>query len=438
MQKIMRVLRNIFFSAHSAFFTICLSAGWTSPVLAKLAEIEDNPLGRPLTAEESDLIGSIFFVGASIGPLLCIFSVEMFGRKKMLTMLSAITPISYLILTFAENVELYYIARVLLGVYAGASLSIEPVYVSEIVKPEEREFLMSCVSIFNFGGILAAYALGPFIPLTYFNLLTAVFSFSFVILLGLGCPESPYYVMLREGKEETRVLLKKLRKGDVEIELQEIEKTVKNQTRNSYFDIFKSTKNLKPFILATVPLVLQQYCGITLIVTYSQLIFLQTDISIPSHICSIIVVCLQISTSFLTPTLLKSQKLTQKSLLFLSFTGLGLCNSVLGCFFLYGKEIEELNWLPLIALIGFVTFYNCGIDPIPWITLGQVYPMNINSVGTALSSSIFFISIFPVLYLFYKVDLSYLFLSSAFSCFLGILYTKFVFTEQFEKKEGNI
>ncbi|XP_044759701.1 facilitated trehalose transporter Tret1-like isoform X2 [Coccinella septempunctata] len=397
--------------------------------------MEDNPLGRPLTPEESDLIGSIYFIGASIGPLLCIFSVERFGRKKMLALLSAITPISYIILTFAENVELYYLARVLLGLYAGAALSIEPVYVSEIAGPQEREFLMSCVSVFNFGGILASYAVGPFIPLFYFNSLIAVFSLTFVILLALGCPESPYYVMQTKGKDETRVLLKKLRRGDVEGELQAIEKTVGNQSRSSYFEIFKSTKNFKPFVLATIPLVLQQYCGITLIVTYSQLIFLQTEISIPSHICSIIVVCLQISTSFLTPTLLKSQKFTQKSLLYLCFTGLGLCNLVLGFFFLYGKDVASLNFLPLVGLIVFVVFYNCGIDPIPWITLGQVYPMNINTVGTALSTSIFFISIFPVLYMFYKVDLSYLFLSSAFSCLLGLLYAKFIFTENFHKKE---
>lgn len=256
----------IAFVAHSVFFTICVSAAWTSPVLAKLSETENNPLGRPLDPEESDLIGSLFYVGASIGPVLCIFTVETFGRKKMLAVLSAITPISFAVVAFAENVELYYFIRIALGLYSGAALSIEPVYVSEIAGPEEREFLMSCISMFNFGGILAAYAIGPFIPLFYFNNLIAVFCLVLVILLACGCPESPYYVMQTKGKEETRVLLKELRTGDIENELEDIEKTVKNLNKYSYFEIFKSTKHFKPFFLATMPLVLQQYCGITLIV----------------------------------------------------------------------------------------------------------------------------------------------------------------------------
>ncbi|KAL3274505.1 hypothetical protein HHI36_015888 [Cryptolaemus montrouzieri] len=420
----------IVFVVNSFFFMGCMTAAWTSPVLAKLNGTEDNPLGRPISPEESDLIGSLFYVGAAIGPLLFISSVEKLGRKKALILLSFIVPIAYATLAFANKVEIYYICRVALGFYVGAAFSIQPVYVSEIIAADERGYLMSFVSFFSISGLLAAYILGSFLPLFYFNSFIAIFSLIIIVLLAFCCPESPYYVMQFEGKNRAREVLKKLRtKNDVEKELEEIEETVEEEARKSYLELFSTKENFKAFVMATTPLLLQQFSGITVIITYSQLIFIETDVSIPSHQCSIIVAGLQLITTFLTPTLLKCKKFSRKSLLIFTLLGVGFCNFSISFYFFFARNIGYLNWLPLGGLIGFVIFYNCGLDPIPWMLIGEIYPMNIKAVGSAFSASVFSLAVFPLLYSFHKVPMCYMFLGSACCCFLGTLYVKIFVTE---------
>lgn len=415
---------------HEVYFNICLNAAWPSPVLAKLNRLdpEDNPLGRRVTDEESDLIGSLFFVGAAIGPLVIIVLVEKFGRKNVLDGLSLMIPIAYVVLTFTNDIDMYFICRTVLGFYSGAALSIQPVYLTEILPKEEKDFLMSLETVFNFMGILYAYAIAPAIPLFYFNLSVVIFAIFIFVLQAVACPSSPFDVMKSRGVEETRAVLQTLRnKEDVNAELEEIRNIVITDSKKSYFDIFKSKDSWKALMVGTVPLIIQQWCGIPLLITYSQLIFNKTNISISSDMCSIIVVVFQVSTTFLTPVLLKCKTFTRKGLVILCLTLLGLCNLVLALYFFYGLTIPALNWLPMVALIAFVISYNCGIDSIPWIIMGEIYPTKISAVGSAISTSLFFGSIFPLLYSFRKVNIGYLFLTSFTDCVVGILFFAFVY-----------
>lgn len=67
--------------------------------------------------------------------------------------------------------------------------------------------------------------------------------------------------------------------------------------------------------------------------------------------------------------------------------------------------------------------------------MGNTYPLNISSEGTALSTSIFQLSVFPSLFFFHKIELAHLFLfSSAFSL-LGIIYIKFFVLPDIEKEK---
>ncbi|KAK1136079.1 hypothetical protein K0M31_000648 [Melipona bicolor] len=51
--------------------------GWTSPVLPNLGStLEDNPLGRTITADENSWIGSLISVGAIIGSFVAGYLAE--------------------------------------------------------------------------------------------------------------------------------------------------------------------------------------------------------------------------------------------------------------------------------------------------------------------------------------------------------------------------
>ncbi|XP_044759698.1 facilitated trehalose transporter Tret1-like [Coccinella septempunctata] len=415
--------------AHTFFFGIAVAMSWTSPVLSKLSETEDNPLGEPITPDQSDLIGSLLYIGAAIGPILFIPAAEYFGRKNVLLILSVIPPLTYGTFAFAKVVELYYVCRILQGVYMGGSLSVQPVYVAEILSNEERDFYMSLGTMFGFSGLLVVYAVGPFVPLIYFNGFFAIFGVVVVILLAFGCPETPFFMMKTKGKDATNELLMLIRQKFDNKEADEIQSTINNEVRDSFFDLFSSTKNIKLFIMATMPLLLQQFSGISILLTYSQPIFDKTNISITPAVCSLIVACFQVSTSFLTPALLKSGRFSLRILLLFCLTGMAICNVILALYFFAFNDTPSLNWLPLLGFVLFVPFYNCGIDPIPWMLLGQIYPRSLSSVGSALSTSIYFLATFPSLFLFSKIETGFLFSYCAFFCCLGIPYVLFIFSE---------
>lgn len=414
------------FTAHSIFLICCFSYAWPSPVLSKLLQGQDSPFENPITTDESDLIGAIFYIGASIGPLCFICMVNKFGRRRVLIFLSCIPPIAYGIMVFAKTVKTYLICRTFLGLYVGASFSIQPVYLAEVLANDEKDFLMSFVTLFSFIGVFAAVTIGPFVSVVHFNGIIAVLSTIILGLVAFGFPESPYYIMQTQGKGPTQILLRKLRKGKIGNEAQDIEERVFGDSEQSCCQIFSSLTNFKTIILATIPLLLQSSCGVALLINYSQLIFNETSISIPSHFCSIIVVGLTFCTAFLAPVLLKTNKISPISILILCLAGVGICDLIMSLYFLFGRALPFISWLPLIILICFVLIYNCGLDPIPWMILGNTYPVHISAAGTAISLSIFEFSIFPTMFMFHKVDLSFLFLVSAVVCFLGIFYVMLV------------
>lgn len=415
-------------------FLTCLSIAWPSPVIPKLFVAEENPLGRPITPAEGDMLASIFFIGAAVGPILFFGVVEKIGRRKVMIAISFIPPICYGTMVYADNLILFNICRVLLGLWNGTMFSIEPAYVSEVLSDKERSFLMSIISTFGFSGVFTAFAVGPFISISLFNGLITLVSFIIALLMTMGFPESPYYLMKTEGDVATRKLLNKLRNEEIESELTEISKTVANETRSSYFEIFGEISNLKALTLATFPLLLQSYSGIALILNYSQLIFMETNVAISPEWCSIIVIGLTLSTTFFTP-LFMNKNISIYTLLILCLSGIVTCDFIMGMYFMFGKSYTNINWVPLVILICFVLIYNCGLDPIPWMIMGNTYPLNISSEGTALSTSIFQLSVFPSLFFFHKIELAHLFLfSSAFSL-LGIIYIKFFVLPDIEKEK---
>ncbi|KAK9873757.1 hypothetical protein WA026_002112 [Henosepilachna vigintioctopunctata] len=415
----------IVFVVTSSLWLASITVSWPSPVLVKLRGTEDNPLGRPITPDESDLIGSLLFVGASIGPLLFIGIVERFGRKLSLLLSSAIMPLVFLTVAFTDKIEIYLICRVLTGFYFGVTLSIQPSYVSEICTPDKRSVLMSFSTLFLMFGVSTSDTVGDALTFFQFNTFIAIVSIIFMVIVSLTCPESPYYVMRVEGKDKTRELLKKIRQTkDVEDELLEIVETIESEIKESYLEIFGSMQNFKPFVLATILLLFQQLTGIFVLVTYVQQIFLATNVPIQAHQCSMVLVIFQMVTCFLPPILMNSRKFSRKGLLMFTLLGLGLCNLTIGYYFCFGRNVDYLDWLPLVVLIVFIFIFNCGLDPIPWMLMGEIYPMNIKSVGSALSTCLYFLSTFPLLYVFNKFAMHYLFLSCGFFSVCGFVFVK--------------
>ncbi|KAK9887706.1 hypothetical protein WA026_000027 [Henosepilachna vigintioctopunctata] len=422
--------RYVFFVAITAnlmFLYSGISLAWPSPVLIKLNGTEGNPMGNPITSEQNDLLGSVFSIGAAVGPAIFIYIIEVFGQKFAMTIIAACFPLFYFILAFSKNIYLYYVNRISLGIAVGACYSTVVVYIGEVVPAEMRGTYSSLGVSFLLLGCLISYSVGPYISVFAFNLFIAILSLIYLPLIIILCPESLYSEMRKNGSKSTLELLKKLRNNDQEyVELEIIEHTIKHEEQSTWLDIFRSRAGRKAFIISSTLLIFQQLCGVTVVTTYTQQIFEKADVPIASDVCVIIFSVFQAITCFIIP--LTSKFVNARTMLKLSLLGSFLSHSVLGLYF-YVDFLRQYHWIPLVSLIFFALFGNCGIGPLPWVYLGELYPSNMKSLGTAISSLLYWLCQFAVTYLYDKFEEGTSFFIFAVACLFGICFVQFFVIE---------
>lgn len=233
--------------------------------------------------------------------------------------------------------------------------------------------------------------------------------------------------MQKHGTGETVKLLQKLRNTDtVDEELEEIEHAIGHVEKGSFLDILKDKAARKAFLICTILLIFQQFSGINVILTYAQNIFEDANVSLSSDICSIIMSGFQTATCLITP--IASKKFNRKVMLAFGFTGVGLSNILLGLYFSV-DYVHKFNWLPLVALISFALFHNCGVGALPWTTLGELYPQKIKSVGTALTNTLYWLFQFLLTYYFNKINEGLAFIVFGVMCLVCVLFIKIFLIE---------
>lgn len=85
---------------------------WTSPVQAQL-EAADSII--PVAGDQSTWIASFLAIGAIVGAVPSGILADKLGRKKAAILITVPYIISWLLIVFAKNVTMLYIARFLIG-----------------------------------------------------------------------------------------------------------------------------------------------------------------------------------------------------------------------------------------------------------------------------------------------------------------------------------
>lgn len=72
----------------------------------------------------------------------------------------------------------------------------------------------------------------------------------------------------------------------------------------------------------------------------------------------------------------------RRSLLVYSMTSMGICLLGLSHYFFakkYNPRIaDSLDWLPLVAIVLYVSMYSIGCGPIPYILIGEVFSSEVS------------------------------------------------------------
>lgn len=375
-------------------FVCGTTLGWTSPEIPKLKGIIDNPLGSPVSKTAEGWIGSLLPLGAAIGPFAAGIAADKIGRKKTLLISTIPFIIAFILNVVATHVYYFFISRFLCGLAVGLVFTVLPMYIGEIADDEVRGSLGSFMQLFVVIGLLFSYALGPYLSLQIFNIILLVPPVAFLVIFLFFIPESPYYLIHAdnfEAGEESLIKLRSKSKDDVQKELETIKGLVHEaqESKASFFDIFKSRGLTMALFLSVSLMAIQQFSGINIVLFYAQNIFADAGVSLAPEICTIIIGIVQVVASGATPLLV--EKRGKRFLLLLSAIGMGLSQGVLAYFF-YLKDdkhsdMSAVGWVPIVSLIVYIITYCLGFGPLPWAVMGELFPGNIKSVASTVTAS---------------------------------------------------
>ncbi|XP_012526435.2 facilitated trehalose transporter Tret1-2 homolog [Monomorium pharaonis] len=414
--------------------------GWTSPVLPLLKN-GNGPLELPINENEGTWIAALMALGAIPGSFIAGYLGEKWGRKRTLLSCTAVFLIGWILIATASHIAQLYVARLVFGVALAFPFTVLPMYCGEIAETSIRGTLGSFLQLFITIGFLYSYAIGPFVSYTVFWILCGILPIIFFVCFMI-MPESPYFLLGKGRRDEAITSLAKLRSKSetaVQKEADEIQaildEAYKNQVTISI--LFKDKANFKALIYTCALVAFQQFTGINLVLSYMQDIFKDAGGLVPTEQAPIIVGAVQVLASAVTPVIVDRSGRR----LLLIFSGIGETVSLfaLGLYF-YLKDaqhaddtVQQISWLPVVALVIFISTYCVGWGPLPWAVMGEMFASNVKAKASGITVCVCWFLAFIVLKFSNDLDVAFgkytMFWIYGGFCVLSIIFTVLILPE---------
>lgn len=138
---------------------------------------------------------------------MSIVTLNRFGRNRTLITVSIISLCPWIILAFASNITMLFVARFISGVCVGVTYVARPMFVAEIADQLIRGMLLCFNYMFSIVGIILIYSVGPFVSLPASSGIGALFVL-IQIVFSTFLAETPYFLMQKRLEENAKKSLK--------------------------------------------------------------------------------------------------------------------------------------------------------------------------------------------------------------------------------------
>ncbi|XP_044733641.1 facilitated trehalose transporter Tret1-like [Chrysoperla carnea] len=379
---------KIFLTATLGIIVCGIQFTWAGPILPQLLS---GSFKIQITMEQSVWVVGLVQVGAIPGCIVASIISNNYGRKKAILFATIPFIISAIITIFAETILQFYMARFIGGFGVGIAYTVIPMYISEISSAEIRGILATSIPLsFSFGQFIC-FVLGAYLPIVTYSAVCAIFPI-IMLCFTFYLPETPYFQVIKQDFEKAENILKFLRKKIyVEEELKRLIEGYKAYTteKQSLWDLFRDSTNRKSVITITALLMAQQWTGAVAIFSYSQVIFVDGHSSISAETCGIFFSFMNFAVVFLCGVLV--DRLGRRILLMISGSISILPLALLGGYFYlqdYTKfeYIEQLRLIPLIATVIFKVSLGIGVNALPYLILGELFPTSVKAHAASVMS----------------------------------------------------
>ncbi|XP_057655801.1 facilitated trehalose transporter Tret1-2 homolog [Diorhabda carinulata] len=384
---------------------------WSSPVIPKLKSnsSEINPLGRPITTMETSMLAGLPFLIGLVGSIFIGAISDLIGRKRAMVYSAVFILLASSVIIFSNNIYAYIIARCGIFIAYSATLVLLPIYLTEICEDHNRAKYGCLMGISLPGGHLFSYAIGSITTIPIYTSICVAPILPFLVAFGIFAPETPAFLIAKGQTELAIKTLEKLRYNntpqDIEREYEKIKESYNIRKNASKFTLIKfltSKVTRKALVLALLPLLVQNFSGVTVIMQFMAPIFNEAGTVLSGNTISVIAGSIKVITFFTIAMFV--EKVGRRRPLLISGYGTGVTIFFLGLFFYwrYTKwaHVNQVLWLPLLCLVLNLLLYSGGLGPIPMAIMSQLFTTNVRSIAISVIVTINGILIFLLNFLF--------------------------------------
>ncbi|XP_015127539.1 facilitated trehalose transporter Tret1 isoform X2 [Diachasma alloeum] len=367
-----------------------LTAGWSSPYLAKLTQGTES---LTITNDEASWVASLHHISRPVGSITGAAIAHKFGSRKGILLAGVPHGVAWTCFLITESVPLIYTSRVCSGLAIGIYLSTFPLYIGEISNTKIRGSLISVVIQGASIGYLIGNILGAYLSMKIFAIIGLTISIIFIVLVSL-IPDSSHYLMKRNKYEKAEKSLKwYVGKKDVTVELNALIAYIGEPQKLSIRETFQkwlTPLNRKVLINMLCIHVVMHLGGIHVIRLYMEilLITLKIDIIAPSLavVCGGIVTIIGGLTAIYT-----TDHFGRRTMLAISSLGVSFVFFLIGIKFLLFRcdyDISSVQWLVITEFMLYMFFLNIGLACIPCCLVSEVFPTELKEIGACVTSGV--------------------------------------------------
>lgn len=351
---------------------------------------------------------SMYPLGGFFGSLMVAPLVNKFGRKGTLlfnNIFSIVPAIMMGVSKVAGSFEIIIVARFLVGICAGLSSNVVPMYLGEIAPKNYRGAIGIVPQLFITVGILVAQVFGIRNILGNEEGWPIMLSFTGIpaaieLLLLPFFPESPRYMLIQKGDEKTaRKGLQKLRGWeDVDEELCEMrveEQSERAEGRLSVLNLF-TFRSLRWQLLSVIFMNMgQQLSGVNAIYYYADSIYSSAGVA-NEHVQYVTVGTGAVNVFMTIAAVFIVEKSGRKLLLLIGF---GVCCGacVLLTVALYFKTtLGWMSYVSIVCVIVYVIGHAIGPSPIPNVITTEMFRQSSRPPAFMVAGSVHWLSNFTV------------------------------------------
>uniref|UniRef100_A0AAG5CT79 Major facilitator superfamily (MFS) profile domain-containing protein n=1 Tax=Anopheles atroparvus TaxID=41427 RepID=A0AAG5CT79_ANOAO len=384
--------QNQYIAALAASYgalTIGMVFGWSAPSGPRIVEGGEGNV--PLDDDQFSWAVAFMPLGGTLIAIPCGFMLKSLGRKN--TILFFVIPLllGWILLTWAQVLAMIYVGRFLQGLAAGAYGMAVPIYIGEIANQRIRGTVGSFFQLMLNIGMLISFSVSAGVNVFQLNIISGCILLLFGPLF-MFMPETPSFLIQRGQKLEAIESIKWLHGSEfnalAEIEVLETEQDERSKRpQKTLKQSLLSTGTISALIAMTGMVTFLQMSGINAILFYATDIFINASDSLDHTVATIIVGAMQVLGTIVASFAV--DRIGRRWLLIISSVIMCAAHITLGVYFhlLHDSpaQVENLEWLPVVALSAFVTMFSIGIGPVPWIMIGEIFAADVKDLASSLA-----------------------------------------------------